>query len=156
MAAPPMCRTMGSPDTDVARPNAAELRALYGAEGMRRRATAPPVEEDVEQPALSREFVWALRILLVLTCSVFAMNLILPRYNRAPAGTPTVLYGQQASNGNVCTELEVGASGTWSCAVWDVNLHSLPVVQPPSYVGRCTHLRVDQLAGRWTCSDGNA
>jgi hypothetical protein len=126
--------------------------------------------EDGDEPARStrteRVRVWSTVAVLTIAFGGFAYA---HRETAAPslaAPQPNMLFGQRGTDqripsdypggtGTACNEEQYSAgTGVWTCVSWAVNIRNLPIVEPPAYVGPCTHLLADQEHARWICLGG--
>jgi hypothetical protein len=107
--------------------------------------------------------IWSAVALLTFAAGAFAYTQRTTAATLDAAQQPTMLIGLRGvdqrvgpedpgGTGTVCSEETYGTeSQQWSCLVWAINVRHLPVVQPPPYVGPCTHLIADRDRARWIC-----
>jgi hypothetical protein len=110
--------------------------------------------------------IWSTVTVLTFAVGGFAYTQLPTTEPFVAAGQTDLLFGLRGTNqrvpsdypggtGTACNEEEYTAeTGQWSCMSWAVNVRNLPIVQPPAYVGPCTHLLADQEHARWICLGG--
>jgi hypothetical protein len=143
---------VGWENRDWAKRDDNELANLYGVAPRRTRRL--------------RVGVWSTIAVLLLAVGSFAYTQRTTTVSFVRTPQPDLLFGLRGTNqgipsddpggtGTACNEEEyTAATGQWTCLSWAVNIRNLPIVQPPAYVGPCTHLFADQEHARWICLGG--